>query len=65
MPFGPHLVPGLSVLACLYIMKDLQAITFQVFGVWMVLAVLAYVLYARRHSRLPELLRRMQRDGAR
>lgn len=59
VPFGPYLVPGLSVLACLYIMKDLQAITFQVFGVWMVLAVLAYVLYARRHSRLPELLRRM------
>jgi APA family basic amino acid/polyamine antiporter len=52
VPFGPYLIPGLSVLACLYIMKDLSPTTFKAFGVWMALAVLAYLGYGIRHSRL-------------
>jgi APA family basic amino acid/polyamine antiporter len=52
VPFGPYLIPALSVAACLYIMKDLGQITFTVFGVWMALAVACYFLYAMRHSKL-------------
>ena len=52
VPFGPYVVPALSVLACLLIMKDLSRTTFEVFAIWMVGAVLAYGLYGVRHSRL-------------
>lgn len=52
VPFGPWLVPGLSILSCLYIMKDLSATTFLVFGVWMLLAVTAYFAWGIRHSHL-------------
>lgn len=52
VPFGPYLIPGLSVLACLYIIKDLSAITFQVFGVWMALALLGYFAFGVHRSRL-------------
>jgi len=45
VPFGPYLVPALSVLACLYIIKDLSAVTFKVFAVWMVVAVVGFVIY--------------------
>ena len=52
VPFGPYLVPCMSVLACLYIMKDLSKTTFTVFACWMVAAVLIYMVYGMRHSRL-------------
>lgn len=52
VPFGPYVIPGLSVLACLYIMKDLPAATYRVFIIWMVAAVATYFLYSVRHSRL-------------
>nr|WP_188130170.1 amino acid permease [Massilia mucilaginosa] len=52
VPFGPYLVPGLSVAACLYIMKDLSKTTFTVFAIWMCVAVLTYFAYSIRHSRL-------------
>jgi len=52
VPFGPYVVPGLSVLACLYIMKDLSATTFRVFFIWMGVAVVTYFLYSMRNSRL-------------
>jgi APA family basic amino acid/polyamine antiporter len=52
VPFGPYVVPGLSVLACLYIMKDLSPATFRVFFIWMGVAVATYFLYSVRHSRL-------------
>jgi APA family basic amino acid/polyamine antiporter len=52
VPFGPYLVPGLSIFACLYIMKDLSATTYHVFGIWMTVAVLGYFGYGMRHSRL-------------
>jgi APA family basic amino acid/polyamine antiporter len=52
VPFGPYLVPGLSVFACLYIMKDLSPTTYRVFTIWMAVAVLMYFGYGIRNSRL-------------
>ncbi|MEM8513134.1 APA family basic amino acid/polyamine antiporter [Massilia sp. MP_M2] len=52
VPFGPYIVPGLSVLACLYIMKDLSGTTFRVFFIWMGVAVVTYFVYSMRNSRL-------------
>jgi basic amino acid/polyamine antiporter, APA family len=52
VPFGPYVVPGLSVLACLYIMKDLSSTTFRVFFIWMGVAVVTYFVYSMRNSRL-------------
>ncbi len=52
VPFGPYLIPGLSVLACLYIMKDLSHTTRVIFAIWMAASVLTYFAYGMRHSRL-------------
>jgi APA family basic amino acid/polyamine antiporter len=52
VPFGPYLVPGLSIFACLYIMKDLSPMTFRVFFIWMTVAVLLYFGYGIRNSKL-------------
>ncbi|MET0746479.1 MAG: amino acid permease [Microvirga sp.] len=54
VPFGPYLVPGLSVLACLYIMVDLSHTTRVIFSIWMAAAILTYFAYGMRHSRLNE-----------
>ena len=52
VPFGAYLVPGLSILACLYILKDLSAATFRVFFIWMTIAIVTYFTYSMRNSRL-------------
>jgi APA family basic amino acid/polyamine antiporter len=52
VPFGPYLVPVLSVLSCLFIMKDLSAMTFRVFCIWMSAALVVYFTYGLRNSRL-------------
>ena len=52
VPFGPYVIPGLSILACLYIMRDLPHTTFVVFSVWMAVTVAIYFLYSMRHSHL-------------
>ena len=52
VPFGPYVVPGLSVFACLYMMLDVSPTTYRVFCVWMVIAGLTYFLYGMRNSRL-------------
>ncbi len=52
VPFGPYLIPGLSILACLYIIKDLPAATYWVFIIWMLIAVSTYFLYSRKQSNL-------------
>jgi len=52
VPFGPYVIPGLSILACLYIMKDLPHSTFRIFLIWMAVAVLTYLTYGIRNSRL-------------
>lgn len=52
VPFGPYLVPGLSVAACLYLMFGLSMTTYRVFAIWMTVAVLTYFIYGIRNSRL-------------
>jgi APA family basic amino acid/polyamine antiporter len=52
VPFGPYVVPALSMLACAWIIKDLSPMTYRVFFIWMAIAVLAYFAYGRRNSRL-------------
>ena len=52
VPFGPYVVPGLSVCACLYMMLDVSPATWRVFCIWMVVAGLTYFLYGVRNSRL-------------
>lgn len=55
VPFGPYLIPGLSIASCLYIMKDLSMTTYTVFGAWMGVAIVGYFVYGMRHSRLANL----------
>jgi APA family basic amino acid/polyamine antiporter len=55
VPLGPYLIPGLSILSCLYIMKDLSTTTYAVFTVWMMLAIGSYFAYGIRHSRLNQV----------
>ena len=52
VPFGPYLIPGLSILSCAYIVKDLSTTTHLVFFIWMGIAVACYFIYGIRHSRL-------------
>lgn len=52
VPFGPYLIPGMSIFACLYIIKDLSKTTFTTFAIWMAVAVLTYFTYGIRHSKL-------------
>jgi APA family basic amino acid/polyamine antiporter len=52
LPFGPYLVPGASVAACLYIMASLSITTVRVFTAWMTVAVIGYFAYGLRRSRL-------------
>jgi len=52
VPGGPYLVPGLSIAACLYLMFGLSMTTYTVFAIWMTAAVLTYLLYGMRNSRL-------------
>ena len=52
VPFGPYVVPGLSIAACLYLMFGLSMTTYTIFIIWMSAAVLTYFLYGMRNSRL-------------
>jgi APA family basic amino acid/polyamine antiporter len=52
VPFGPYVVPGLSIAACLYLVFGLSMTTYTIFAIWMSAAVLTYFLYGMRHSRL-------------
>jgi APA family basic amino acid/polyamine antiporter len=52
VPFGPYLVPGLSILACLYLVVGLSPVTYTVFAVWMTVAILTYFGYGLRNSSL-------------
>ena len=52
VPFGPYVVPALSIFSCLFIMKDLSALTFKIFFIWMAIALVIYFAYGLRHSRL-------------
>jgi APA family basic amino acid/polyamine antiporter len=52
VPFGPYVVPGLSISACLYLMFGLSLTTYTIFAIWMAAAVITYFLYGIRNSRL-------------
>ena len=52
VPFGPYLVPGMSIGACLYLMHELSTTTYIVFSIVMALAFATYFLYGIRHSKL-------------
>src|SRR3954452_13265546 len=49
---GVPVLPGLSVLACFYLMLNLPGETWIRFAVWMVIGVVIYAAYGRRRSRL-------------
>jgi basic amino acid/polyamine antiporter, APA family len=48
-PWVPAL-PVASVLACVWLMVNLTVVTWIRFGVWMVIGVVIYLGYGRRHS---------------
>ncbi len=50
-PLAP-VVAVLATLMCLYLMLNLQGETWVRFGVWMVIGVVVYFGYSRRHSRV-------------
>jgi APA family basic amino acid/polyamine antiporter len=52
VPFGPYVVPALSIFSCLFIMKDLSKLTFEIFFIWMAAALFVYFVYGLGHSRL-------------
>lgn len=52
VPFGPYLIPGLSILSCAYIVKSLSATTHEVFFIWLGIAVISYFGYGMHNSRL-------------
>lgn len=54
-PFRTPLVPLfpiIGILLCLYLMKDLPGATWIRFIVWLVIGMVIYVLYSRKHSKL-------------
>jgi len=52
VPFGPYVVPALSIASCLFIMKDLSTLTFRIFFLWMAAALVVYFVHGVRHSTL-------------
>jgi hypothetical protein len=44
--------PVLTVVACIYVLSGLAAITWLIFGVWLLLVLTFYLTWGRRHSRL-------------
>ncbi|MFI6604380.1 APC family permease [Nonomuraea sp. NPDC050536] len=51
VPLSP-VVPALSLVATLWLMVNLQVVTWGWFALWMVFGLLVYLLYGRRHSLL-------------
>ncbi|MFC7340105.1 amino acid permease [Saccharopolyspora griseoalba] len=51
VPLSPAL-PVVAALACLYLMANLDIITWLRFAAWLVLGLAIYFLYGRRHARL-------------
>ena len=47
-------LPILSVLASLWLMLNLPVETWLRFGIWMVVGLVVYAVYGRRHSRVPD-----------
>jgi APA family basic amino acid/polyamine antiporter len=53
VPFSPVL-PIVAALACLYLMLNLDVLTWIRFAAWLALGMLIYLFYGRKHSRLAE-----------
>jgi APA family basic amino acid/polyamine antiporter len=51
VPLYP-IVPVLGALTCAFLMANLDAVTWLVFGAWMVLGIALYFAYGRRNSRV-------------
>lgn len=51
VPLYP-VVPILTVVACVYVLSGLAGITWVIFGTWLVVVVLFYLLWGRRHAAL-------------
>ena len=49
---GVPVVPVLAVAACLFLMLNLQAVTWIAFAVWLVIGLVIYFSYSRWHSKL-------------
>jgi APA family basic amino acid/polyamine antiporter len=49
---GYPVTPILSIIGCLWIIKDLRAVTIYVFLAWSAVALLWYFFYGRKHSTL-------------
>lgn len=49
---GVPVVPLLAVGACVFLMLNLQAVTWLAFGAWLVIGLVLYFAYSRRHSKL-------------
>jgi APA family basic amino acid/polyamine antiporter len=46
------IVPVVGVAACLFLIANLAVFTWEAFGVWLVIGLLIYFGYSRRHSAL-------------
>ncbi|MFY4774079.1 amino acid permease [Metabacillus sp. RGM 3146] len=62
VPFVP-VVPILAFVFCGYLVLQLPAITWQFFGIWLVIGLVVYFLYGRRHSGLNEQKPPMRKIG--
>ena len=51
VPLVP-LTPIISIVACVYLMFQLPRVTWERFGVWLLVGLVIYFLYGVRHSRL-------------
>ena len=49
---GYPVTPVLTVAACIYVLSGLAAITWVIFGVWLMVVLAFYFLWGRQHSRL-------------
>jgi APA family basic amino acid/polyamine antiporter len=47
--------PILGTIMCIYLMANLDAVTWWVFGAWMLVGIAAYFGYGRRNSRVAAL----------
>ena len=51
---GYPVTPVLTVAACVYVLSGLAAITWVIFGIWLIVVLAFYFLWGRQHSRLNE-----------
>jgi APA family basic amino acid/polyamine antiporter len=59
VPFGPFLIPGLSIMSCAYIVRDLSARAHMVFFICMGIAVISYFAYGIHNSRLNQAVAKL------